>query len=346
MNEKELIQRIYKLLKIPNPPLKENNLSKQVIEALTVLEKQVNEMYDCATDISNGHLQKKYSRSNMLLGPLKDLLTSLHYFTWSIEEVTNGNYEQSIDFLDEYSDSFNKMIYQLKTNEELRKQNELLQQQMHKKEVEILQEQLKAQMNYHSKLLEKDKKLREFRHDIQNHVLTLYSLLDSNNIEDAKKYLDDTFAIVTKSTLTIHTGNPIFDFLLSEKLSTANQIGAKIQTNINIIDKMRVSDIDWSILLGNIFDNAIEAWKKIEKEEDRIGTFNFFANDNMISFELNNTTAAPLKMENGEIVTTKSDKQNHGIGLNNVRRCIRKYNGEIQIKYQDGIFHLFFVIFH
>ena len=45
-----------------------------------------------------------------------------------------------------------------------------------------------------------------------------------------------------------------------------------------------------------------------------------------------------LTIKDGEFVSTKKDKDNHGLGLENVREVINKYKGEYKIDIQENEF--------
>ena len=45
-----------------------------------------------------------------------------------------------------------------------------------------------------------------------------------------------------------------------------------------------------------------------------------------------------LEDRNGQLLTNKPDKKNHGIGLDSVRRAVGRYNGELLAEYGNGMF--------
>ncbi len=52
-----------------------------------------------------------------LLGPLKTLQANLRHLTWQARQVADGNLDQQVDFLGEFSASFNRMIESLRHKE-------------------------------------------------------------------------------------------------------------------------------------------------------------------------------------------------------------------------------------
>ncbi len=53
-----------------------------------------------------------------------------------------------------------------------------------------------------------------------------------------------------------------------------------------------------------------------------------------------------LERKDGEIVTTKSDKQNHGYGLKSMAAIARKYGGSMKVKTEDNLFQVNILLMH
>ena len=64
----------------------------------------------------------------------------------------------------------------------------------------------------------------------------------------------------------IKTGNPMTDAILNSKISLAKAKGIEVVADAHIPVKLKFSEIDLCCILGNLFDNAIEASMKLPKE--------------------------------------------------------------------------------
>ncbi|MDO9042474.1 MAG: diguanylate cyclase [Desulfocapsaceae bacterium] len=80
---------------------------------------QMNETYRFAEALANGELKTEVSRSNIFAMPLKALQASLRHLTWQTNQVADGDLSQQVDFLGEFSLSFNHMIASLRDKESL-----------------------------------------------------------------------------------------------------------------------------------------------------------------------------------------------------------------------------------
>ena len=110
----------------------------------------------------------------------------------------------------------------------------------------------------------------------------------------------------------------------------------------------RISEYDLCTIIYNLLSNAIEASKNIKDNNDKeifvdIGAFNkqlYIRIKNKYSNEYikeNNILLSDIikKIKNGENITLKEDKLNHGMGLKNVRNAVENYNGSIEIYLKD-----------
>jgi len=80
---------------------------------------QMNEAYHFAESLANGELRAEVSRANIFAMPLKALQASLRHLTWQANQVAAGDLSQQVDFLGEFSQSFNRMIASLRDKESL-----------------------------------------------------------------------------------------------------------------------------------------------------------------------------------------------------------------------------------
>lgn len=63
--------------------------------------------------VSNGNLGKRIPLGGYIGGTLKSLQANLRHMTWQTKMIASGDFSQRIDFLGEFSESFNAMVIQL-----------------------------------------------------------------------------------------------------------------------------------------------------------------------------------------------------------------------------------------
>lgn len=89
-------------------------------EGLTVLANMLFEQRHYAEALSRGDMSTAIpSRDNELASPLKALHASLRHITWQTQRVAAGDYQQKIDFMGDFAESFNSMVRELAAHKRL-----------------------------------------------------------------------------------------------------------------------------------------------------------------------------------------------------------------------------------
>lgn len=113
------------------------------------------------------------------------------------------------------------------------------------------------------------RQMRGWRHDYRNHIQMLKALAakgDMNGINDYLNMLDTDLNTVD---LAVKTGNPMADAIINSKISLAKAKGIKVEIDAHIPVKLKMSELDLCCIIGNLFDNAIEASLPLD-EKDRL----------------------------------------------------------------------------
>jgi len=191
---------------------------------------------------------------------------------------------------------------------------------------------LVLQKKYYEDSLKQYEDMRSFRHDINHHLYILSELGREDKIEELKKYVKKM--VENYETMKgVHTGNFIADCIISQtlyKLQKKEQFHFDLEGHFP--ENFFLEDIDFCILLSNLLENAKEALEKVTGEN--------FLQIEIKSFQqwffltiCNNTVSDKVDFQ----TTSKSDKKNHGFGIQSVRRIVEKYHGNVVWNYENGI---------
>ena len=113
--------------------------------------------------------------------------------------------------------------------------------------------------------------------------------------------------------------------------------GIRFDVNIREIKLDFMTAPDVTALFDNLLENAFEA--AIISEEKQIDFTAYLRNQNFIIIHLTNSCDVKPEYENGELKTTKSSPF-HGIGTRSIKRIVKKYDGDIDMSFneQEGTF--------
>lgn len=203
---------------------------------------------------------------------------------------------------------------------------------------ELLEQQMALQKESIRKMESSYTHMRELRHDLNNHLLCMNTLIDRGEYEELKRYLKSMTATVEERSYVAISGNSAVDAILNEKLLSAQK--KQINTSFEVCDlhSTGVQPMDLCIVLSNALDNAIEACEKIPDPTSRYLRLKIQQEDTFLVLSLVNPVETPPRRFGGLYLTDKTDRERHGFGLRSIRTTLEKYNGELVSKCEDKVF--------
>ena len=137
----------------------------------------------------------------------------------------------------------------------------------------------KRTLIYQSDLLEKHceevqnmyRQTRGWRHDYHNHIQTMKAHLAMGNLSELYKYLNELDTDLTTVDTVIKTGNVMIDAILNSKISLARARDIAVDAKAIVPKELTssITEVDLSLIIGNLMDNAMEACMKIENADNR-----------------------------------------------------------------------------
>lgn len=180
------------------------------------------------------------------------------------------------------------------------------------------------------------RQMRGWRHDYRNHIQTVRVLAENGDLEAVKKYLDGLELDLNTVDTVIKTGNAMADAILNSKISLARSKQIEVHVDAHIPVKLKMSELDLCVILGNLFDNAIEASLKLPENERMIRVYMDMKNTQLyISFT--NFTATGKLEKIGKVFQTSKGK-GHGFGLVRIDAIIERLGGYLSRNSEEGAF--------
>lgn len=210
----------------------------------------------------------------------------------------------------------------------------------------LLEQQIEYQKSHYKDLAISNKEIRSLRHDIKNHLQCLNELIITNKNEEALKYIKSFGDIMTVNNRVINTGNSVLDSILNVKLMVINEKKIKFDYTIEIPNTINIDLVDICVLFGNSLDNAIEACDRVGDNDEKKITMVIAYRDNSLVYSITNTTNGKLNRRGKFFLSSKADYKEHGLGLANIDRTVKKYNGILEIEHENTNFHLSAVLYN
>ena len=211
--------------------------------------------------------------------------------------------------------------YLLRKNDELTTENELVSR--------LLEEQ--ARQFKFSKANAED--LRMKAHDLKHQVRIL-----REGGEEAERLLSSLEEDIDDFESTIYLDNQTLNIVLREKWGYCKKHRIRMSYSGDPSAFPSMSSVDLFTLTGNILDNAIEASMKLSDKSRRVISASLYHKNGLSTFRCDNFYEGEIRVEDGKYITDKGDDLNHGIGIQSIKRIVKKYGGSLDIKTENNIF--------
>ena len=180
------------------------------------------------------------------------------------------------------------------------------------------------------------REMRGWRHDYHNHIQTLKAYRHAEENEKIDDYLTKLDVDLTSVDKLIKSGNVSIDAILNSKLSLAASRKITVNAKAIVPAELTVSEVDLSVILGNLLDNAAEACIKLKDEASRFIRFYIVTNRGHLYICVTNASGGRLNRQDGRFITDKPGF--HGLGLMRIDRIVTKYGGYIRRAGEEGAF--------
>ena len=214
----------------------------------------------------------------------------------------------------------------------------------------ILEGQIRSLANEIQVIGGKNDSLRRFRHDIRNHLAVLSSLQNQGKLGEYKDYLANLTNEMEETESSFHTGNVVADTILSimqEKASALDPAVVIETSDLLLPERICIEDYDLGILLSNALDNSVDACGRM-KPSDSPAFIRLQSETiaDMLFLKISNSFAGEIseRDENGFPVTVKQPSDEHGLGMENMKRVIDKCHGGMEYQAENGVFTLTFML--
>lgn len=231
----------------------------------------------------------------------------------------------------------------MKSYRKLKNDYELLENQYmtlyaEKLELEYRCHSLDAEYTYQKEqsdeILKLHENARKLKHDMKNHLLVIASYLQDHQLDETKKYLSKILDKLNHMYTYIETGNSLLSHILNAKLEEAQNKGMIVKAQIENLSFSRMDSVDFSVILTNILDNAIEHQTN-NRAEILVEIAKKRGYETIV---VKNRIEESVLERNPSLKSTKNDTDEHGFGVKQIKEVVMKYQGLIDFYEEDSMF--------
>ena len=193
--------------------------------------------------------------------------------------------------------------------------------------------------DYHDKIEENLMEIRKIRHDFNNSLAVIQSLIENNDLENASA-MAEQLEIKCNNETNKYSSNNILDVILQHAENACMKKGIKLHIKCSVPKNISISQIDICNIAENLLHNAIEAVSKSENDAEKEIYFSAWTEGDMLFFKSENPLIKDIHTNGKKILTSKSDKKNHGFGLEIIKDIAESYDGDVFIDYDNDTFKI------
>ncbi len=171
-------------------------------------------------------------------------------------------------------------------------------------------------------------------HDIKKQLNTIKDIADEEKNVKISEYIASVYDGYAIDSLRRYSLNKILNVILTRYAHICNDRGIEFFSDIKNVDLSFISESDLTAIVDNLLENAFES--ALKSNEKSVFVEIDVKNEHFIFIKITNSCDTQPQFAGGLIRSDKSDGKHHGYGLRSVKRAVKKYNGEIDFKYDSA----------
>lgn len=171
-------------------------------------------------------------------------------------------------------------------------------------------------------------------HDLKRQIQALRFSKDS----ERDKLYQETQEAADFFNYIVKTDNEMLNTILTEKGLLCHNQKIRLTCTVNSCCFNRISVVDLYTIFSNALDNAIECVEKYDEEGKKIISVHISQIGSMNCIMIENYCEEELNYQDGQLMTSKIDKDYHGFGVKSIQMLVKKYNGDTRIEYSNHTF--------
>lgn len=198
----------------------------------------------------------------------------------------------------------------------------------------LMKQQSEMQLKAYEKLSEQYNESLSFVHDMRKHIRSFDSLIECSTNAQVKEYQQRLYGELNRFYPNFRNDNQMLAVIINNEITKAAKLGIEIVLNIEKVDLNFIAAIDMTTIFCNLIDNAIEACCEAEGEQKI--KISIIKQMNYITINIKNPYKRINRTLDNQFQTTKDGHL--GLGLNNVRKAVEQYDGNLNININNNIF--------
>ena len=197
------------------------------------------------------------------------------------------------------------------------------------RDILLLQQKSQADKEYYTALQEQYDSQRILIHDIRHHLGVIRELTEKGDLLAVVQYVGEVEKLPALQKQVRYCADPILNAIVVRYHEVCQKKGIEFTVDIRHILLEFLEPVDITVLFGNLLENAVEATEDTSDPSIELSVISREERGPVLISVANTCKQLPVE-DAGKFITWKQEKRLHGIGLQSVRRTVKKYDGRIE----------------
>lgn len=191
------------------------------------------------------------------------------------------------------------------------------------------------EQDYYTHVQESLSTLSLLRHDFKNHLILLQGYASSGRLDELQNHINRLYDELAPTVL-IETPSAVLSAIINAKNEDCKRKGISFTFEQHFSD-IYFDEFHLITIFSNLLDNAITAAAKCE---DGFIHLKITTLDSYLEIDCVNSHIETITKQGNRFLTTKNQKEIHGLGIKSMTQSVEKLRGEMQIDYTMDTFHV------
>lgn len=202
-------------------------------------------------------------------------------------------------------------------------------------DMQLLLQKENASTEYYKMLLSQTENQSILIHDIKKHLQSIHLLSKQNENVKINNYIEQLLKSSSLKESVRICDNELLNAILARFSRQCDECNITFLTDIRSGAVDFINDNDLTSLFCNLLENAVESARNIPNSFIEITTCKRENTPYSLLTVVNSCRTNPYRPGSNSLITTKANKLNHGYGIKSIRKIVEKYQGELQMYYND-----------
>lgn len=203
----------------------------------------------------------------------------------------------------------------------------------------LFESYIKGLENQYYLVEQSEKNIKILRHDIRHYSSMMNELLNQQKYEEIRNILTHIDAVADEHKVIKYCHHLIANTILSKMMEKSSFFDIDVHLDVDIPKTIVVNDYEFSSVIANLFENAINCVKDFEKE-DRYIDIRIHCTNEQLFIQMKNRYKEELTFDSLTGLPKSKKNGNHGLGMQSALSFCQKISGTIDCFCQDEFFYI------